>query len=276
MSQPRHVLITGASSGIGRALALHMAGEGAVVHAVARRGSLLEELAAEVARSGGTGVVVPHVADVGEPEAAAAVVGEAERRAGRALDVVIANAGVGRQGAAHRLPRDLVAQTVRVNLLGAITTLEAALPAMLARGDGRLAAIASLAGLAPTPSAAAYGATKAGLVAYCRALSAEVRPRGVSVTCVCPGFVRTPMIASTQGTMMVWDADRAARAIAAGIERRRRMVAFPWVMAWAIRATGVLPAVVLEAVYRRMARRWGIDEEAGDGPPSSDGAATAR
>jgi short-subunit dehydrogenase len=247
----RVAFITGASSGIGRALALEYAGRGFDVVAAARRLPLLEELAAEARGTGLAGAIHPVVLDVSQPDAIVAALLAADSRFGR-LDTVIANAGIGRQGLAHAQPAAQIDALVAVNVLGVFRTIDAALPAMLRRGSGRVAAVASLAGLTPIPGAAHYAASKAAVVSYCRAVRAELAGRGPTMTCVCPGFVETPLIRDTDGKAMVWAPERAARVIADGIERGRAQVAFPWAMAALLRVAGLLPWWLTELVWRRV------------------------
>lgn len=224
----RTAILTGASSGIGRALAVRLAAEGVRVGAVARRADRLAELAAEIRSSGGT--VETAVADVAERQS----VHTAYARLAAALgpvDQVIANAGFG-----ESLPADHpdhvanLEHTTRVNYLGVVYTFEAALPAMLARGCGHLVAIASLAAYKGLPGAAAYCASKAAVFSYCESVRIELRGR-VAVTCVCPGFVTTAMTSRNPGPMpFVMPADEAARRIARALRRRPGVYDFPWAM----------------------------------------------
>lgn len=185
-----NVLITGASSGIGRLLALRMAGAGARVALVARRESELEKLAGEIRFDGGEAVVL--VCDVADREQALA----AARRAGEALgaiDVLVNNAGYGR----HRrfLDWDLedMERVMRVNYLGTLYFTKALLPAMVEAGRGWLVFIASAAGRVAPGDETAYAASKHAMVGLASALSLEVEDAGVHVLTVCPGAINTPL-----------------------------------------------------------------------------------
>lgn len=183
-------LVTGASSGIGREIALQLAAEGANLALVARREDRLRALATEVeADHGVTAVPVP--VDLSEPGAAVAI---RDHLAGTPLDppdVIVLNAGIGDTGELAELPVDRVGAVVDVNVRTHAELARLYLPSMIERRTGGILAIASMAGLQPVPYMALYGASKAFLVSLCEALHHEVRDYGVRVTCVCPGPVRT-------------------------------------------------------------------------------------
>ena len=221
-------ILTGASSGIGRALAVRLAAHGVRVGAVARRADLLAALADEVRAAGGT--LHTAQADVSDFASICSAVEQLTAKLGP-VDRVIANAGVG-----ESLPADHpghvanLDETTRINFLGTAYTFQAALPAMLARGSGHLVAIASLAAYKGVPGAAAYCASKAAVFTYCESLRIELRGR-VQVTCVCPGFVATAMTARNPGPMpFVMSAESAAERIVRALDRRPGVYDFPWPM----------------------------------------------
>ena len=179
-------IVTGASSGIGRALALRLGADGYRVGLIARRGERLEAVAGEIAAAGGTAAAA--VADVGDRAALRAAIAEIEGRLGP-TDVMVANAGFGAPTRLDPLNIDDVEQTIRVNLMGVIYSIEAVLPGMLARGRGHLLAVSSLAAFKGLPGESAYCASKAAVNAYMEGLRIALRARGVVVTTVCPGFV---------------------------------------------------------------------------------------
>jgi short-subunit dehydrogenase len=214
----RVAVVTGASSGIGRALAVRLAADGYRVGLIARRGDLLESLSREVAAAGGTAVAA--VADVGDRAALRGAVAEIEARLGP-TDVMVANAGFGAPTRLDPLNIDEVEQTFRVNVMGVIYAIEAVLPGMLARRSGQLLAVSSLAGDKGLPGESAYCASKAAVNVYMEGLRIAMRGRGVVITTVCPGFVQTPMAPmDAAATPFVMSAEAAADRIARLIVHR--------------------------------------------------------
>jgi short-subunit dehydrogenase len=179
-------LVTGASSGIGRSIAVALAADGSDLVVVARRRDRLEELAAELERTHGVKVEVL-VADMSDPEQLALV--EDRLRAG--VDLLVNNAGVGGQGPFAEIPLERQDRQIRLNVLAPVRLSHAALEHMLARGRGGILNVSSIAGLQPMPYVATYAATKAYLSSFSNALHEEVRGHGVSVTNLLPGFTTT-------------------------------------------------------------------------------------
>lgn len=184
------VLVTGASSGIGREIALQLAAEGATVALVARREERLRALAAEIETDHG-GAAVPIAVDLAEPGAARAIQDRLAGTAAESPDVLVLNAGIGDMAKLVDLPVERVGAVIDVNLRTHCELARLLLPSMIERGGGGILAIASMAGLQSVPYMALYGASKAFLVSFCEALHHEVREHEVRVTCVCPGPVRT-------------------------------------------------------------------------------------
>jgi short-subunit dehydrogenase len=145
--------------------------------------------------------------------------------------LLVANAGVAVPSGVGPHHVEAVEQTMRVNFLGVVYAFDAVLDAMLSRGTGHLVAISSLAAYKGLPRSAAYCASKAAVNSYCEALRIELRPRGVAVTAVCPGFVATPMTESNPRPMpMLLSPDEAARRILVALRRKPAVFAFPWPM----------------------------------------------
>ncbi|MDQ3898420.1 MAG: SDR family oxidoreductase [Actinomycetota bacterium] len=182
-------LVTGASSGIGRAIAVRLAADGSDLVVVARRRDRLEELAGELRRRHGVTVEVL-VADITDPHQLATV--EARLRGGiPPVDLLVNNAGRGGQGPFAELPIDYQEEQIRLNVLAPVRLTHAALAGMLPRGAGAVLNVSSIAGLQPMPNVATYAATKAYLSSFTHAVHEEVRRHGVTVTNLLPGFTRT-------------------------------------------------------------------------------------
>ncbi len=182
-------LVTGASSGIGRSIAVQLAADGSDLVVVARRRDRLEELAEELRAAHGVKVDVL-VADVTVPEQLA-VVEDRLRHGTPPVDLLVNNAGAGGQGAFADIPLDRQESQIRLNVLAPVRLTHAALHRMLPRGHGGVLNVSSIAGLQPMPHVATYAATKAYLSSFSHALHEEVRGKGVSVTNLLPGFTRT-------------------------------------------------------------------------------------
>lgn len=240
-------IVTGASSGIGAELALQLAALGVHVGLTARRRDRLEELTGQIQSRGGTAVFA--AADAADPEATRQAIHTLHGQLGP-VDLLIANAGLGLTRPGSEFSAEEFRQMVAVNLTGAALAIEAVLPEMLERRQGHLVGMSSLAGFRGLPGAAGYCATKAGLNTLLESLRVDLRGTGVDVTTVNPGFVRTPMIAaSADRRPFVLEAPEAARRIIRGIQKRRRVVAFPWPMVLAMSLARRLP----NALYDRLA-----------------------
>ena len=227
--------VTGASSGIGRALAERLIGAGWTVAVTARRSVALADLAAA---HGERVIVAP--ADVADAAAMAAA-HDAIRQAGHGeVALLIANAG--RYSPGEALAADAFRAVIEVNLIGAANTLAPVLPGMLARGRGQVVLVASLAGLMGLPGASAYGASKAALINWAESLRLDLSGRGIHVQVVNPGFVATPMTAVNRFPMpFLMPVEAAAARIVAGLASRRFEIAFPRRLAWPMKLVRLLP-----------------------------------
>ena len=244
-------IITGASSGIGAALARELSRRGHSLALVARRGDLLEALASELTTQS---VVLP--ADVTDAAAVRRSVARAEEALGGPIDLAVANAGVGIPSHAAKFILADAEQMVRVNILGMFNLFDAVIPGMVERRSGHFAGMASLAGLRGLPTSSVYSATKAAMQTFLEASRIELAPYGVAVTIVNPGFIATPMTEKNRFRMpLLMQADRAARIIAGSLERRKRVVEFPFRMSMLTRFTRLLPNAIFDRVTAPYARR---------------------
>jgi short-subunit dehydrogenase len=235
----RVAIITGASSGIGWALAKLMAVEHAKVGLIARRRDKLEELAAAIRQAGGTAVAA--AADVADRAQMQAAVQELGRILGP-IDIVVANAGVAPWTYLDPLNIADVENIFRINLLGVVYAVEAVLPEMLRRRDGHLAAVSSLASYRGLPGDAAYCASKAAVNTFMEGLRLDLRSHGIRVTTICPGFVRTPMTAAHPFHMpWLMEPEDAARRILRALRHRSKFAAFPWQLSWLLKLSRWLP-----------------------------------
>ena len=245
-------LITGASSGIGLALAVALAGPGVRLHLSGRDAGRLDRVAATCRSRGAS--VEPRVVDVRDREAMHDWVLSAGP-----LDLVIANAAIaaGIAGGAAERP-DQTRALFETNLHGALNAILPAMEAMRAQPPcpdgvrGRIAVIASVAAFLPLPGAASYCASKAALDTWMVASAPAARREGIRLTSVCPGFVRTPMTEGQGGRMPgLLEPEEAARRILRGIAGERVRIVFPWWMGLAARLGGLVPPRVLAAVVSR-------------------------
>jgi short-subunit dehydrogenase len=253
-------LVTGASSGLGRALALRLASAGWAVGLAARRKDDLDAVAAEIHARGGAAHAL--ACDVGERASVHAAAAACAAALGP-VDLLVANAGVSENTHAGSLDAREVERLVRVNYLGSVYAVEAVLPGMLARGSGQLVAVGSLAGLGGLPLSAAYSASKAAQMDFFEALRIDLRGKGVAVTVVAPGYVRSPMTDRNRFPMpFMIELDDAVERIARAIERRDRLVLFPWQLAWIRWVAQIFPRSLYDAIASRLRRDKRRDPDA--------------
>ena len=250
------MLITGASSGIGRAIAERAAKEGARVALVARRKPQLEEVAERVRALGGEAHVL--VCDVADRHAALSCTAHADSLLG-GIDVAVINAGVGRHRTLVEHDLDDAENLLRVNVLGALYFAHALAPRMLARKEGWMVFMASVAGLLPVPGEAVYSASKFALVGLGEALSMELEPH-VHVLTVCPGAVRGEFVKEDELDRMpeaaqktASDPDEVARATFEALAKGETRVIVPAKLGVAVALRGVIPSLVRSGTARELA-----------------------
>jgi NAD(P)-dependent dehydrogenase (short-subunit alcohol dehydrogenase family) len=216
-------LITGAGSGLGRQLALALAADGVAIGAIDLAPESMASLASELPGK----LMAWAVADVTDRTALRKGVAQLQERLGP-IDLLIANAGIGIETTAEDFRAEDIEAQVRVNLIGVANSIEAVLPDMITRRRGQLVAISSLASYRGLPRMAGYCASKAGVNGLMDALRVELKPLGITVTTICPGWIRTPLTDNIDvpKPYMLEPAD-AARRIVAAIHRRRPFYAFP-------------------------------------------------
>ncbi|MGD9658216.1 MAG: SDR family NAD(P)-dependent oxidoreductase [Methylocystis sp.] len=266
-----HVLITGASSGIGRALALAYARDGASLVLLGRDAERLEATARACLDAGAEGAET-HVADVRDRDVMARIIQSAHDI--RPIDILVANAGVATglsPGQIVETP-EAVRAMLAINVAGIFNTVEPVILPMCARRRGMIAIVGSMAGVRALPHSPAYCAAKACVHMWADCLRAQLAPNGVHVTLIVPGYVKTPMSARTivktpfsaravakpaaSASVESWQPgaltdEEAARIIKNGLERRRNVIAFPRYMYWAMRLFSFLPAALVDGVMRQ-------------------------
>ncbi len=245
------IIITGASSGIGEALALELAGPGIALGLVGRNA---ERLGAVAAAAQGRGATVRQgLFDVRDVQALRDFVDSFAATA--PLDLVIANAGIldGRTPDGDIETAAAARNLIDTNLLGSIETLHAALPHMRARKSGQIVLVTSQAGLAPLPDAPAYSASKAGLISYGLAMREALAGEGVGISVVCPGYVTSRMTQAHLGPHpFKISAEKAARKIIAGAAADKSLFGFPYFLFFAARCSIVAPAWIRRLVMNGM------------------------
>jgi NAD(P)-dependent dehydrogenase (short-subunit alcohol dehydrogenase family) len=233
---PERVWITGASMGIGEALALRLARDGAEVVASARSADKLAALAGSVG-----GRIVAWPLDITDHAAVRDAVARIEAERGP-IDVAVLNAGTHRPVAAADFTAQGLRELMEINVMGTAACLEALMPRMIARGRGRIAVVASVAGYRGLPTSAYYGATKAALINLTESLKFDLDRAGVTIQLVDPGFVKTPLTDQNDFPMpFLIGADVAADRIAAGLRSSRFEIAFPRAFVAILKLLRLLP-----------------------------------
>lgn len=247
------VFITGASSGIGRGLALELGRRGAIAGLLARRAETLRELVGEIEQAGGRAIAVP--GDVRDAAAVRAAADELRKRCER-IDVLIANAGIATTGHITEVRPEVVDEVMGINVVGAANSVAAVLPEMVKRGSGHLVAISSLSAYRGLPKSAVYCASKAAMSAFFESIRVDLRGTGLDVTIIHPGFIKTPLTAGRKAEMpYLMELDDAVRKIVRAIETRRRSYAFPWQLASIVRAAMLFPIPLYDRIVSKRSYR---------------------
>lgn len=255
MARGRRVVITGATSGVGRGMAVQLARLGARVAITGRREAMLMETFHAVEGAGGECLAllgsVTNMADVKRQYAAI-------REKWGGLDWAILNAGVGDSMNAREFKAEHYHWTFETNVGGVVNWLEAVIPDMVAAGRGTIAGMASLAAFRGLPNSGAYCASKAAVATLLESTRLELRGTGVDVVTICPGFIKSEMTARNdpRAMMFLMDVDDAVRRILRGIERKQRIVHFPWQISYLMKyIVHNLPGFLYDRVAAKAARR---------------------
>ena len=249
----RVTFITGASSGFGAGLARHFAQRGDPVALVARRMDRIETLAAEIDAEGGRAIAIE--CDVRDRDAVHRAVERCNSELGP-VGLLIANAGVSRQMSATGFDATILQAIFEVNVYGAAYCIEAVLPDMLAARAGQIVGISSLASYNGIPGLGAYSASKAALSTLLESLRIELRPKGISVTSIHPGFVRTEMTRHNAARLpFLMELDEAVEHIVTAIGRHDSEYAFPWQTATISRLGRLLPNRLSDRLFAALASR---------------------
>ena len=248
---PLKVFITGASSGIGQALAQHYAKEGAIIGLVARRKNLLSNLQDSLLTQ-----TVTYALDVRDANALKEAADDFVARFG-APDIVIANAGVSAGTLTEK--RDDINTfkgVIDINLLGMVQTFQPFIRSMKEAGKGSLVGIASVAGIRGLPGAGAYSASKAAVIAYLESLRVELSLDGVNVTTIAPGYIKTPMTdINHYGMPFLMAPDVAAKKFAVAIAKKKRFIVIPWQMSWLAKGMRLAPQWLWDIMMKHAPRK---------------------
>lgn len=244
------VFLTGASSGIGEALAIALAKKGATLGLVARREELLNDLKIRCEAAGGKAIALP--CDVVDPLAIQDAARRFREEFGH-IDIMIANAGIGGNDEKTRAYEpDSVKKLIDINLLGAVNSIHAVIGDMIERKSGHLVAISSLAGFRGLPKSAAYSASKAAMTAFFEAVRLDHAKNGIDVTIIQPGFIKTPLTSGRSNKMpFILELDDAIPHFISAIEQKKKFHAFPFPLSFIVKLGRIMPAWLYDNVAGR-------------------------
>lgn len=246
-------MITGASSGIGRGIALEVAARGGHLALLARRQELLNEIVEEAKARNVKAVAA--TADVRDVKAVREAADRFRKELGP-IDILVVNAGIGTAAHITSVTPEHVANVIGINVLGAVNSVAAVLPEMIERKQGRLVAISSLAAYRGLAKSAAYCASKAALTAYFESLRIDLRRSGIGVSIIHPGFIKTALTSGREAKMpYLMELDYGVRKIVAAIEREKKIYAFPWQLATIVRAAMLMPVGMYDWIAERNSYR---------------------
>lgn len=252
MPSSQTILITGASSGIGAALARAYAAPGRTLLLTARNVERLETVASDCRARGA--VVHQGIVDVTDKAGLADWMVQMDALA--PVDLVIANAGISTGSFSGVETLEAAEQVFAVNVTGVINTIHPLIARMKARGVGQIAIMSSLAGICALPGAPAYSASKAAVRYYGDALRGALAPHGVQVSVICPGWIQTPLTDQNDFPMpFMMPVERAASMIMHRLSQKKSRIAFPWQLYFLLRALGILPVFVSDFIFARLPKK---------------------
>jgi short-subunit dehydrogenase len=250
----QHILITGASSGIGSALAEEMAQRGMAVGLVARRETELKELCEKINAAGGQAAWA--VGDVTSLESITQAVQHLENTLGP-VEILVANAGISARSLTADPEIEQLRKVMDVNYFGAIHSAKAVLPGMVERKRGHLVVISSVAGFRGLPKSAAYSSSKAAISTYWESQRIELINQGIACTSINPGYIKTPLTDKNKHPMpFLISVEKAAITMADGILSRRKVLTFPWRMRFVMGLARLLPVWLYDRLMRKAAPKY--------------------
>lgn len=258
MKNPSHIVITGASSGIGAALARAYAKPGVRLALLGRDEDRLKDVAASCEALGTS--VQPVLADVTSSEAMEECIRMIDSHA--PIDLIIANAGIsggmGGKGESDKQVRAIFA----VNIDGVVNTVQPVIPLMQKRGKGQIAIMSSLAGIRGLPSAPAYSASKAAVRTYGEGLRGSLKKSGIQVSVICPGYIKTPLTDKNDFYMpLIMDADTAAKRMIQGLARNASRIAFPRRLYWPLWFLSCLSPTITDPLFAALPAKPSFEEQ---------------
>ncbi len=255
MKNPKNILITGASSGIGRALAIAYSAQGINLFLCGRNAeklSLTKAICEELKAN-----VLLQVIDVCDEAAVANCIEKIEEN--HEIDLVIANAGISAGTAGGTESFSQVKQIFSTNLNGVLNVIHPLIEKMKLRQRGQIALISSLAGFRGLPSSPAYSASKSAVRVYGEALRGNLKPFGISVNTICPGYVKTPMTDVNKFPMpFLMEVERAAKIIKLGLEKNKSRIAFPFPLYFVVWLATLLSTKITDPIFAKLPGKKGL------------------